>query len=343
LKDREPEANVEPGQSWEVDFFRPEDGPGVVRLFRVVYGDDYPIKTFMDPQRLVEENAARRTLSSVARTPKGDIVGHVALVRSAPFERLFESASGAVLPAYRRGSMATELLAHGPKVAAEMFGVEVIFGEPVCNHVGTQKISSLLGWVSYALEVDLMPAEAYAKEKSAVGRVSVLTDFKELRCRPQKVYLPGLYEKQLEPLYPGSLENRESASSSAELPGETGTRIETQFFDFAKVARMAVQEAGADFEPAFKKEEESALGRGAVVIQVWVKLSWPWVGEVVERLRACGYFIGGALPRWFDGDGLLMQKTTGRPHWEGIQLFTDRAREILDFVREDWAGLQGGR
>jgi hypothetical protein len=101
-----------------VDLFRPEDAPGVARLFRLVYGDDYPIKTFIEPQRLVEENAAGQTLSSVARTPKGDIVGHCALVRSAPFERLFESASGAVLPAYRRGSVGTELLAHGPKVVA---------------------------------------------------------------------------------------------------------------------------------------------------------------------------------------------------------------------------------
>jgi len=343
MKEREQESNIDPGQSWEVDLFRPEDARGVARLFRVVYGDDYPIKTFIDPQRLVDENAAGRTLSSVARTPKGDIVGHAALVRSAPFERLFESAAGAVLPAYRRGSMGTELVAHGPKVAAEKLGAEAIFGEPVCNHVAMQKAAHLLGWVSYALEVDLMPAEAYAKEKSAMGRVTVLLDFKELHCRPQKVYLPGRYEKQLEFLYPGSLENREWASSSAGLPSQTRTRIETQFFDFAKVARMAVQEAGSDFEPAFKKEEESALGRGAAVIQVWVKLSWPWVGEVVERVRACGYFIGGALPRWFDGDGLLMQKMTGRPHWEGIQLYTDRARKILDLVKEDWAGLQGGR
>ena len=343
MKEREQESNIDPGQSWEVDLFRPEDARGVARLFRVVYGDDYPIKTFIDPQRLVDENAAGRTLSSVARTPKGDIVGHAALVRSAPFERLFESAAGAVLPAYRRGSMGTELVAHGPKVAAEKLGAEAIFGEPVCNHVAMQKAAHLLGWVSYALEVDLMPAEAYAKEKSAMGRVTVLLDFKELHCRPQKVYLPGRYEKQLEFLYPGSLENREWASSSAGLPSQTRTRIETQFFDFAKVARMAVQEAGSDFEPAFKKEEESALARGAVVIQVWAKLSWPWVGEVAERLRACGYFIGGVLPRWFDGDGLLMQKTTGRPHWEGIQLHTDRARKILDYVREDWAELRGER
>ena len=67
---------IEPGQSYIFDLFRPEDAEGVVHLFKTVYGEEYPIKTFIDPKLLIEENAAGRTISSVARTPKGEIVGH---------------------------------------------------------------------------------------------------------------------------------------------------------------------------------------------------------------------------------------------------------------------------
>jgi hypothetical protein len=42
------------------------------------------------------------------------------------------------------------------------------------------------------------------------------------------------------------------------------------------------------------------------------------------------------LPRWYDSDGLLMQKTMARPHWEDIQIFSDPARRVADIVRQDW-------
>ncbi len=48
-----------------------------------------------------------------------------------------------------------------------------------------------------------------------------------------------------------------------------------------------------------------------------------------------GYFFGGALPRWFDGDGLLMQKLECPPDFESIVLETDAARRILSFIQTD--------
>ncbi|MBF0530388.1 MAG: hypothetical protein HQK55_14180, partial [Deltaproteobacteria bacterium] len=78
--------DIEPGQSWIVDIFQPEDAQGVARLFLSVYGPDYPIKKFIQPELLIKENADGQTISSVARTPKGDIVGHAAIYHSAPYQ-----------------------------------------------------------------------------------------------------------------------------------------------------------------------------------------------------------------------------------------------------------------
>src|SRR5512133_765704 len=85
----------------EIDFFRPEDAPGVARLFRQVYGEGYPIDIYYHPERLIEENAADRILSSVARTPDGEVVGHDALILLDPATRLYENAAGMVLPGFR--------------------------------------------------------------------------------------------------------------------------------------------------------------------------------------------------------------------------------------------------
>ncbi len=99
---------------------------------------------------------------------------------------------------------------------------------------------------------------------------------------------------------------------------------------------MAVHEAGTDFENILEREERSAFEKGVTVLQVWLKLSWPWIEKVVDILRKRGYFLGGILPRWFDVDGMLMQKIIGKPNWEGIQLAFDRAKKILELIKADW-------
>jgi hypothetical protein len=329
--------DIEPGQTYEVNFFRPEDAEGVTRLFKTVYGDSYPIKTFIDPKLLIEENAAGRTISSVARTPKGDIIGHNALFRSAPYDRIYESGSGAVHPHYRGGKgIFTRLIAHGFDVGPKRFGIEAIYGESVCNHIFTQKTMARLSTIEHAIEIGLMPAEAYEKEKSATGRVAAILGFRTLKPKPHAVHLPAVYEKSMQFIYSALDDDRDFVLSRNNLPSSIKTEIKTQVFDFAQVARLAVHDAGTDFESALEREERSLLEKGLKVLQVWLELSWPWIGQAVDALRRRGYFLGGILPRWFDVDGMLMQKIIGDPNWEGIQLYSNRAKKILDMIKKDW-------
>jgi hypothetical protein len=335
--------DIEPGQTYEFDLFRPEDAEGISQLFRTVYGDSYPIKTFIDPKLLIEENAAGRTLSSVARTPKGDIVGHVALFHSAPYEKICELGAGLVHPSYRGGhGIYTGLGLHGMEVTARKFNIELLFGEAVCNHIFAQKGTAKAGWITQAIEVDLMPAEAYDKEKSASGRVTALLDFKTLKHKPHTAYLPKVCEESMRFIYSGLDDDRDLLLSQDELLSPIKTEIKTQVFDFAQVARLAVHAAGADFESAFDEQEKTVQEKGVVVLQVWLKLSWSWVGQAVDILRKRGYFLGGILPRWFDVDGMLMQKVIGKPNWEGIQLYFDRAKKILELIKADWQRVTKG-
>lgn len=333
---------VEPGQTWQADLFRPEDAREVARLFHTVYGAGYPVRTFVEPARLIAENAAGKTISTVARTSRGDIVGHLALFRSAPYDRIYESGAGLVLPAYRGAAMMKALFDR-QVLDADRFGVEMIYGETVCNHVYMQKLCISEGWITCGVEIDLMPAEAYVAEQSASGRVSSLLDFRFDKPRPHKVHLPGCYAEMLQYIYEGVQEERELTVSSPEvdLPAGIPTRIESEVFDFAQVVRLAVHEAGRDLASALGAAEKAAAEQGVEIFQVWGKLSWPWAGRVMEQLRSRGYFTGGVLPRWFNDDGFLMQKTLRRPNWEGIQLQSERARRILDFIRADWERTQG--
>ena len=331
--------DIEPGQPWDVDLFRPEDAEGVVKLFHTVYGDGYPVRTFIDPALLIEENRTGRTISSVARTPKGEIVGHNALFNSAPWDRLKESGAGLVHPLYRGGKgLFTKMIVHGQDVAAKKFGVQAIFGESVCNHLFSQRSTNSLGWIAAALEVDLMPAAAYSKEGSAAGRVSAVLTSKNLISRPHAVYLPERYAEALNFIYQG-LDDPRELRVSTEAPPEADTEIGAKVYDFAQVARMTVSQVGRGFPATFDAEEKKALAQGVRVIQVWLKLTWPWVGRIVEELRGRGFFLGGVLPRWFDADGLLMQKLLDPPGWDAIQMELERSLKIKEMVKADWAGL----
>jgi hypothetical protein len=333
---------IEPGQTWEVDFFRPEDSEGVARLFLSVYGEGYPIRTYIDPELLKKENKTGRTISTVARTPRGDIVGHNALFNSAPYERIYESGAGLVHAKYRGGKgVFTQMNLHGIEIAAKTFGVEAVYGESVCNHLFTQKMTHGLGCVTFAVEVDLMPASAYSKEKSALGRVASLLDFKIIRTRPHRIYLPQAYGEPLRFIYEVLENQRDLYVSEESFPVTSRTDTNIQYFDFAQVARITIWNTGRDFASVLGENEAQLLSQGAKVIQVWLKLSEPWVDRATEILREKGYFLGGVLPRWFDSDGMLMQKIIGKPHWDGIKILTDRARRILAIAREDWAETTG--
>jgi hypothetical protein len=319
-----------------VDLFRPEDAEGVARLFTETYGGGYPAKVVYHPDQLVAAFERRDNIPIVVRTPENRIVGYSSLFRAAPNRAVYEKGNGVVAADYRNAGVMGMIFQHVKKVLPGIDDIDMFFGEPVCNHIYIQKAAAdSLPVVETALEIDLMPAEAYEKEKSASGRVSTLLMFMTIGPRPHTVHVPDLYTEYLKYIYDRFDDRRSFVPSKEDLPAPRQTRIDTQVFDSAQVARVAVHEAGSDFEQLFLSEEETITGRNVEVIQVWLKLSWPWVGRVATLLRDHGYFFGGILPQWFGEDGLLMQKVRSRPDWEGIHLFSDRAKQILEFVKAD--------
>ena len=127
-------------QAFQVDFFKPEDAEGIVRLFRAVYGEDYPIKIFYDPKALTQANASGEYYSIVARTPTGEVVGVQHLFRSAPCKNLYECGAGLVLKEYRQLGINKAMLTflYEDWVPTKE-NVEEVFGEAVCNHPYMQK------------------------------------------------------------------------------------------------------------------------------------------------------------------------------------------------------------
>lgn len=317
--------------------FRPEDAEGIVRIFRSVYGENYPIRLFYDPAAIIAANQDGRYFSIVARNASGEVIGVNHLFPSAPNPALYETGVGLVLKEYRNLGVNGRILRFlYEEFVPQKPHIEEVFGEAVCNHIFQQKVLPVHKFVATAIEVALMPAEAYSKEKSAVGRVATLDVFRCYHSRPHRIYLPAAYEETLRWIYAQLDDTRQLDLSAKDIPSATNSRGNLKVFESAQVARMAVHEIGSDFNAYFSELEAQALEQNAVVLQAWVNLTTPWVGKAADMLRNKGYFFGGALPRWFDGDGLLMQKLLCPPDFDSIQLVSEFAKKLLSVVKADW-------
>lgn len=323
--------------TYEVDLFKPEDAPGVVDLFKAVYGDGYPIRIFYDTQALIEANETGEYYCVVARTDTGKIVGVHNVFRSAPNTVVYEWGVGLTLKEMRGFGVFNEIGRYVTEEAIPRLGISAAFGEAVCNHLHSQKMDARSGFLDTALEVALMPGHIYSKEPGAARRVAALLQFRTYKKKQHRVFLPAVYEKELRFLYSELDDQRDFHPSEGSPRPGTSSHASLEVFDFAQVARMAFQELGSDFDTRSLELEDRARAQGAVVFQIWLPLNRPWVGSAVETLRSRGYFLGGPLIQWFGEDGLLMQKLECDPDFDKIQLYSEKAKQILDFVRNDWA------
>lgn len=323
------------GEPFVIDFFRPEDAYGVARLMFSVYGDGHPVDTYYIPEQLTAENCAGRIRSVVARTNSGQIVCHEAFYRSSsPNPDMYELGMGLTLPGYR-GSQAfsgcTKLLT----TLVEGGTIKAIYGEGVCNHTITQKTSGLVKFVETALEVDLMPASTYAKERASDGRVSCLMYFRiaQDQCRP--LYLPDCYADQIKFMMDGFNLDRKIVPS---LPVaiNAASHLHIDRFEAPGVCRCNILEPGRDLSQRIASLEQELRARNYALFQCYVPLGVATAASSIATLRSAGFFLGGFLPSWFGSDGLLMQKLYVTPGFDSIRLDSDRGKTIMEMVRTDW-------
>lgn len=332
------ESPVRPDQSFIIDSFRQEDAKGIANLFLAVYGNGYPIKTFYSPEKIVRENANGALYSVVARTPSGDIVGHGALYRSSPYyDQLYEIGQMLVLPEYRTTFAAYKINEYLGGPLLTQLAPAGIFGEAVCHHVITQKCSTLIDMKDVALELDLMPGATYSKETGAGSRVSCLIQFKPCRDLAAAAHLPPCYREQIGFILQDLNLERELSDGLEPFPRRSKSRIRRKFFPHAAVGRFNVVSAGVDFARKVTELENMAAVRGTQVLQFFINLGEPWSGAAADILRRRGYFFGGYLPRWFNTDGMLMQKIATVPDPDSIQLYTAKAGEIMRMILADRA------
>ncbi len=324
-------------RNFTTGIYKTEYGQGIADCFRAIYGESYAVKTVYDPSALQREFELGNLYFAVALNGNDEVVGCEAVYRSTPpFQLIYEAGAGVVLPAYRHMGIQYVLLDVLTDYLEKHTSVEEIFGEAVCNHLVIQKMMYDKGAIETAIEVEPIPAGTFAKEGLGSGRVSTLLQFKNIKDRPHDIYVPQCYHETFEMLYANLKRERRLSAGSSELSLDVVTHGDVVIFHHANVARLVLNRLGKDLSRFMEDYDASIKDKNIEVSQVCLPLDQPSISEAVGVLRSKGYFLGGILPRWFDCDGMLMQRVLQKPNWDNIKLFSQTAKIILEKIRKDW-------
>ena len=312
----------------------------VATVFRVLYGEDFPVRDVYQPEVLWREIASGRLAAALALDETERPVGYISFFTPSPNPRLWEVGNLLVDPDYALANVAGRLseFYFNPQHNA-LQNCDGIFSQAVCCHYYTQVSGIKAGLVDCALELDLLDGASFKDGKSnkaGMARVSCVLSVKELSdpaVAPQ--YLPARYEEKLRQLA-ALLRPRNFLPSTAELPLAGDTVRAEKYYEIAKSWKIAVHSIGGDWAEVVADLVAEAKRRGVLSLQLVLNTACPAIGAATEVLRKQGFFFAGLAPRWFGTDGIMLQQLfDSEPDYEATKLYSQEAKDLMAFIRED--------
>jgi serine/threonine-protein kinase RsbW len=315
------------------------DAVEVSRCVYRTYGYTYTFEHIYHPERVLELNRTGRMQSFVAEAEDGEIAGHCALVFHSQGARIAEMAAGAVKPQFRsRGCFSA--VSSAVMQRARDIGLMGVFGQPVTNHVFSQKTSLRLGLRDVALLLAYVPASVDFKAMNgALGRrLTLLTHFAYLGEPPEIVgYPPRHHRSMIERLYKGvgaSLKGHPDEGPHSRTWADDSV-IKTAVSSAAGNARVEVQRYGRNIVEDVGKVLRRLCLERLDVVYLYLDLVDPLTSELTHEFEQLGFFFSGILPAAFPrGDALILQYLNNvAVDYSQIHAGSDAGEELVEYVK----------
>jgi serine/threonine-protein kinase RsbW len=322
-----------------VRLMEPSEASAVSKLFYRAYGYTYSIDTIYYPERFAQLYQERKIISVVTVTEDNQVVGHVAIIRDNPEEKVAEAGMAAVQPDFR-GQGCQNIMIEKLVEEARKVGLMGIFSKATTNHVYAQKAGLKVGFKRCAIAIGAISADRSYKgiQEALTQRESVAYGFLPIENPPgiilfppehhtsfiKKVYrdigLDRVFKMPTELLSTEEMEEQSNISVNV-LPGYSRAIIEVH-----RYGKNAISDVRTILkELCFKKIDE---------ILLHLCLEDPYTGVLCSRFEELGFFIAGILPFYHIGDTLILQYLNNvQIDYSKIQVASETAQEILDYVR----------
>jgi hypothetical protein len=319
-------------------FMKPEESVALARCLYRCYGYSYDCDYMYDAGKIAELQKSGLMDSCVAMNPQGEVVGHLALNLRQPGDKVGEAAQAIVDPRYRGHGLFEKMKAFLMEQMRSR-GLYGIYSEAVTLHPYSQKGNLAVGAHETGLLLGYIPASVSYKDIKDLQkqRQAVALFFVKLNEPPARpVFVPARHEAMVRRIY----EHNHLPRQAGPVPGRDQrpvlppqSRLDVRVRTDHNSAFLLVREFGQDLEGLVRFRLRELCCRHIDCIYLDLPLSDPAAAQFSAGLERLGFFFGGIIPEYSDGDVLRLQylnNLTIDP--QQIQLASDFGKELLAYV-----------
>jgi hypothetical protein len=320
----------------------PDDVVGVARLFYRCYGYTVAYAPVVyEPERLAELVASGKHLGTVAVSPEGRIVGHLASEVQRPGAITGKIGLLAVDPGYRQHKLSMRIgFAHVTRLIE--LGFVGQYTEAVTVHLGSQKAALRGGGheVGLLLAAQSNELDFRGFESDEKARKALLLFYGAFGQTPQRtVYSPPTYREVVQRIYSeGNLPRTVHADFERHPDVADGpSRFRLMLRHETGVAMVFVESYGQDFVGSLQEQVRQLRLNRFELILVILPLGDPATSYFGSGLQEIGLSFSGIYPEYDDGDVLVLQNLNNvevKP--EEINVASDMGTFLRDFVLADY-------
>jgi hypothetical protein len=306
---------------------------GIANCYYLVWGDGFPAKFMYDPDAIKDYYLNKGQVGGFAVTDQNEVVGMFCAYQFHFNPTLYELGGLMVIPSYRR-RVDIERLIRLCQDQLNTLPIDAVFCQVVSHYQTPLKVLKkyLPEQIETGIEIDVFNYESDEGKQttSYVDTVHVLSQ------KSKNLYA---YEAYLTMV--GETYERLTVAISihSEIKEPAIEKSSTSVFSYEKVLKIQIKSIGLDF---ISKVKELTASDSFDVLQISISLednSAPWA---IELLNSLGYFYSTIIP-YYDGNHcLILQKLkNGAPSFTNIDLHTNQANRILEFIKNDHQRVSG--
>ena len=320
-----------------IDLPQKGDTAAIARCFLEVYGHHYVHPEVLSTRRYWAKVESGELIPAVARDGRGEVIGHLALERE-PEAVVAERGEAVVLSAYR-GHHLLERMTERLSEEAPRHGLHGIYAEPLTIHTFSQRNDERAGMTICAVLLGANPEGVQPKgipNPTAGQRQSYLRTFRFVQAPAARtIYPPEPYRKVLLDIYAGLGVAVSIAAPANAAPGKSHAEIKVNDRGYGVIH---FQRIGPNCAIELGQALSDVRTLGARTVQLSAPVGDAGLPLLADAARSLGFFFCGLGPGFANGaDTFLLQSLTEPLDTRKLQLFTDRARQLVAFIDDDRA------
>lgn len=334
------EALAPKSEEISLRIMRPNETVSLARCIYRVYGYTYPHEDIYYPEKFSSLIESGLVSSCIALNSKDEVIGHLGVFLDRPDDRVGESALAAVDSRYRgRGifpKMKKMMMEHVNKQ-----GLLGLYSRAVTVHEASQRSNVKMGAKETGFILAHSPPTAIFKKmtasKGGYRRTVALFYIPVTTDKRQNVFLPSKHEEILKKLFDHGELKRDYNQPSREGLISFHSQIYSHLLPEMGSAFLRVNVYGIDFLKELKLQVRDLCQRQVELIVLDLPLSDPATALLYPEIENIGFFFGGLMPEFLDGDALRLQYLNNvifDP--EDVKVYSEFGKEVFSYVVDEW-------